>query len=197
MENNFFKQFFQPTSSDTSLDNYIDSKKEIKRFRDIKLLSEEDTEKLKRFFRKSSQDEEVNKFFNAHPLDDSFAEKICKKIGIEKDLYFIHETEGKINGYAALRGWDENWPDPGLSMFVDSEQRNRGVGESLIAFAAKKAKEAGAEKIVLGVAKDNIPAQNLYYKVGFKTDYEYVSEINGRPHYFCHLDLKEEKMEEN
>ncbi|WP_051929465.1 GNAT family N-acetyltransferase [Flavobacterium sp. 83] len=58
-------------------------------------------------------------------------------------------------------------------LFVDSTIRKQGIGEQLILETVALAKELGSDLIRLRTAKNNITAQGLYHKMGFKRD-EYL-----------------------
>ncbi len=55
-----------------------------------------------------------------------------------------------------------------VTIAVRSDFRRRGIGGILIASALNLAVSLGAEKATLEVRVSNIPAQNLYYRLGFE-----------------------------
>ncbi len=54
-----------------------------------------------------------------------------------------------------------------LGMGVSKEYRKRGIGRKLIEVVTRKAKEAGFERVELGVFVSNTPAITLYETLGF------------------------------
>lgn len=58
-------------------------------------------------------------------------------------------------------------------LYVKKEARSKGVGEHLIAKAAQLAKETGAKGLFLETTSDNVPAQSLYEKIGFRRESNY------------------------
>lgn len=58
-------------------------------------------------------------------------------------------------------------------LFVDSNQRNNGVGKALMNRAKTMALESGASRIDLETAIDNISAQGLYEALGYQRDTEF------------------------
>ena len=52
-------------------------------------------------------------------------------------------------------------------MTVRTRYRGAGIGEGMVDLAIEKASEDGAEKLNLLVFEKNIPALNLYKKMGF------------------------------
>ncbi|NMH73521.1 GNAT family N-acetyltransferase [Bacillus sp. RO2] len=67
-------------------------------------------------------------------------------------------------------------------MFVDSMARNQGVGGKLLQKAKEFANQTGAKSISLETTPDNVGAQRLYEKSGYKKDDQFY-------HYY--LELKE------
>jgi ribosomal protein S18 acetylase RimI-like enzyme len=65
-------------------------------------------------------------------------------------------------------------------MFVDSKARNQGVGGKLLQKAKEFANQTGAKSITLETTPDNVGAQRLYEKSGYKKDdqfYHYYLEL--------------------
>jgi ribosomal protein S18 acetylase RimI-like enzyme len=58
-------------------------------------------------------------------------------------------------------------------LFTRNEARRKGVGEALLTHAAKFAKADGAKRIWLRTAVDNVTAQALYEKMGYKRDEQF------------------------
>ena len=58
-------------------------------------------------------------------------------------------------------------------LFVSSGQRRQGLGEKLMRAAHEFALEQGAVRLDLETAKDNLPAQALYEKLGYQRDNEF------------------------
>jgi ribosomal-protein-alanine N-acetyltransferase len=51
---------------------------------------------------------------------------------------------------------------------VAPEHRRKGIGEMLMRYALEMAKSRGVFKVTLEVRETNLPAQNLYRKLGFR-----------------------------
>ena len=58
-------------------------------------------------------------------------------------------------------------------LYVDEVARKQGVGEMLLGMAKKLAVKTGAKSIALSTAPDNLAAQRLYEKNGYKRDEAY------------------------
>lgn len=66
-------------------------------------------------------------------------------------------------------------------LYVDAAARNQGIGEMLLKKAKDYAVKTGAKSICLSTALDNVSAQRLYEKNGFKRDtqfYQYECSLN-------------------
>ena len=57
-------------------------------------------------------------------------------------------------------------------LYVDEDNRQSGIGESLMNKTSEFAKNEGASRIDLLTATDNIAGQHLYEKLGYKRDLE-------------------------
>jgi ribosomal-protein-alanine N-acetyltransferase len=67
-----------------------------------------------------------------------------------------------------------------LSLAVLPEWRGRGIGKALLAAAIARAREAGARRLFLEVAEDNVAAQRLYQAFRFRP-------VGRRPGYYRRL----------
>mmetsp|Transcript_1966 Transcript_1966/g.2788 ORF Transcript_1966/g.2788 Transcript_1966/m.2788 type:complete len:714 (-) Transcript_1966:75-2216(-) len=54
------------------------------------------------------------------------------------------------------------------NIFVAPSQRQRKIGENLVRHLIRRAQEDGLSRIILEVRESNIPARNLYEKLGFR-----------------------------
>lgn len=69
--------------------------------------------------------------------------------------------------------------------FVLPEERNKGIGAGMLAFAERYAQELGAARVELHVQRDNERAQQLYQRTGYETTpylwlHKVVKEAEGR-----------------
>jgi ribosomal protein S18 acetylase RimI-like enzyme len=85
----------------------------------------------------------------------------------------VAKRRNRIIGFVQLVKYDENtdfyegyWI---FGLVVRNFYRGRGIGISLSQSAIEKARSGGAKEILLWVYEDNLPAINLYHKLGFKT----------------------------
>lgn len=94
----------------------------------------------------------------------------------ESVIFIAYESEEAV-GFTQLypsfssvsmkRSWILN------DLYVKKEYRGKGVGEKLINKAIEMAQDTGAKGVLLETASDNIPAQGLYEKIGFKRETHY------------------------
>lgn len=93
----------------------------------------------------------------------------------ENYSYFILKSEDEICGFIGTsRSFDTM---DILSIVIAKKYRKNGLASTLLEYIFKLAKKNNIEKIFLEVRKSNIPAQNLYLKLGF-------SHINTRKKYY-------------
>jgi ribosomal protein S18 acetylase RimI-like enzyme len=65
-------------------------------------------------------------------------------------------------------------------LFVVEKARRRGIGEQLLTAATNHAKKSGAVRLELSTAIDNVQAQALYQRLGWKRDtafFHYAFEV--------------------
>lgn len=74
---------------------------------------------------------------------------------------------GYILGASSSQDPSQAWI---LSMCVTQAKRKRGVGSALLQAAQEALRSAGAMKLLLSVAEDNLEAISLYRKFGFKKE---------------------------
>jgi GNAT superfamily N-acetyltransferase len=60
-------------------------------------------------------------------------------------------------------------------LFVAPEARGRGAGKALLTAAAEYGRAAGAVRLTLSTAHDNLPAQSLYEGMGWSRETTFVS----------------------
>ena len=95
----------------------------------------------------------------------------------EDSVVFIAYEEGKAVGFVQLyptfssvsmkRSWILN------DLYVNASARKKGFGEKLLQKAIEFAEETGAKGLSLETGEDNLTAQRLYEKIGFKKESNY------------------------
>ena len=95
----------------------------------------------------------------------------------EDSVVFIAYDEGIPIGFVQLyptfssvsmkRSWVLN------DLFVNETARKKGFGEKLIKTAIEFAEDTGAKGVALETGHDNLTAQSLYEKIGFKKESNY------------------------
>jgi ribosomal protein S18 acetylase RimI-like enzyme len=92
-------------------------------------------------------------------------------------IFVVRGDEGKYLGFTQLyptfssismkRAWILN------DLYVDADARKQGIGEMLLDKARELAVETGAKGISLSTAPDNVTAQRLYERYGYKRDEQF------------------------
>jgi ribosomal protein S18 acetylase RimI-like enzyme len=111
-----------------------------------------------------SEDDAIH--FHPHPFDQVSARSICSYTG--NDQYYGVFHQGVLVGYGMLGGWDEGFAIPSLGIYLLSESRGTGLAQLLMQHLHSVAKLYGAEKVMLKVNRDNLPARRLYERIGYK-----------------------------
>jgi len=106
-----------------------------------------------------------DKFFHPHLFTEEQIDRIVNHCG--KDLYYVMIDGGAIIGYAMLRGWEEGYEIPSLSIIIDKACRENGFGKLFMSFLHSAAKRKGAKKIRLKVHKDNTHTYFFYRNMGY------------------------------
>ena len=116
--------------------------------------------------------------FYGQPSDPEGARGfLSERMAREESVLFLALDESRGLGFAQLypsfssvsmkRLWILN------DLFVTPEARGRGVGAALLTEAARLAARTLAKGLVLETATDNLPAQRLYEKRGWKHDHAF------------------------
>lgn len=108
-------------------------------------------------------DKKTKKIFHPHSFDRGTISSICKS---KKDHYFVMFLDNEMIGYSFLRLFGYNIPSFGI--IIKKEFSDKGFGTILIDWTINKAKELGYKKVILKTYKENIAAQKIYEKIGFK-----------------------------
>ena len=78
----------------------------------------------------------------------------------------LAEEDGQVCGYACLFSLFDTAEV--LNIAVDYAFRGKGIGGTLLQALHEKAKELGAERMLLEVRASNTPAIALYHKFGYE-----------------------------
>ena len=96
--------------------------------------------------------------------------KLGNPIGIVQEGKLIAYFNLYCNNYETLEAYFGN-------LYVLKEYRKQGLSKKLVYYSFDFAKEKGFKKVMLNVAKDNVPAIKLYEGCGF--EYTGESKIMG------------------
>ena len=103
------------------------------------------------------------------------AESIEQQIKSENQEYYLIYHCAEPSGYLSIK---LSVNDLFLSKFyIIREKRGTGLGKKGLNFIISRAKELGANAIILTVNKNNINSINAYDKLGFKKTGSIVTDI--------------------
>ncbi|MCX7830470.1 MAG: ribosomal protein S18-alanine N-acetyltransferase [Acidobacteria bacterium] len=134
----------------------MSNKKEEGRFSDIlfRRMDESDLQEISRIENETFKDPWPLEALKYELAENPF----CHSFSLEK--------EKKIIGYAFLHVYDDF--SHLVNIALDKNFRGRGLGEYFLKQVIKISEMNNCERMVLEVREGNIPAVNLYLKVGFK-----------------------------
>ncbi len=109
----------------------------------------------------------------AYPSEEIF----CSDIE-SGSLYLLLSESGQLLGAVSINEtYDKNYlsvkwetPEPALYMhrlFIDSCRRGERLGETVVAFAEKEARDRGFQSIRFDSHTSNLPAHRLYARCGY------------------------------
>lgn len=102
-------------------------------------------------------------------FDEPFSESLFKTFFAKFRRGFrIAESGDRLIGYSIIFPHQRSDSMILMSIAIDPNYRRRKLGLALLRDAITLATNLGAKHLILQVAKDNLPARNLYTKVGFK-----------------------------
>ena len=118
--------------------------------------------------------QEFHEFDHIEPFDEAPAKRAMEKVISDErvGLVWLIKSFGEDVGYIVLtlhyrlesRGTCANLDE----LFINEENRGRGIGRKAMDFLEKACQERGIATIQLEVKKDNPEAASLYEKVGFE-----------------------------
>ena len=129
----------------------------------IRRLKPKDRERLYQFFMSLSR--RTKRFFHPHKFDRKSAEKICRD---KKDYYYGLFYGKEIIGYSMLRGFSEGYEVPSYGGCIADGCQGFGLGQFLLRWTIKQAKNMGCKRVILKVDISNDKAIHIYRKFGFK-----------------------------
>jgi len=111
------------------------------------------------------------------PVDPErgYARWMGTQLALEDVILLVAEDEAGVAGYAYARleprSWDE-LRDTCVKLhdiYVDERARKRGLGEALLREVFARSAAKGSPQVVLLTASQNVDAQRLFARVGFRT----------------------------
>ena len=106
---------------------------------------------------------EIEKICFSEPWSENALMSECEN---EQALFFVAEENGNVTGYIGMHTVLDECYIANIAVFP--EYRRRGIGDSLLNFAEKKAAQSGCSFISLEVRVSNSGAIALYEKHGYE-----------------------------
>jgi RimJ/RimL family protein N-acetyltransferase len=129
-----------------------------------------DQEALLAFYREMPQEDRL--FLKDDVTTASWADRFIRRIERNEALSFVAETDGRIVAEATLyrpqHGWSAHVGE--LRVAVARSHRRRGLATILAGMLVKVATDQGADKIVVEVVENQVPALRTFAKLGFQQE---------------------------
>jgi ribosomal protein S18 acetylase RimI-like enzyme len=109
---------------------------------------------------------EAARVFHPFPLTRDTALRLVTTA--RADRYWGAWIDGRMVGFAMLRGWDAGFEVPSFGILVDRRFWRRGIGTILTAEALQTARIAGCRWVRLTVYASNAVALRLFDRAGFR-----------------------------
>lgn len=109
----------------------------------------------------------IEEFFTMEPLDEYVLRNPEEAILAKGGAILMAKYEGEVAGTVGLRKLSDSVFEF-TKMAVDEKFRRRGIAEAISYASFEKARQLGAEKVILYSNTKNAAAIKLYEKLGFR-----------------------------
>jgi L-amino acid N-acyltransferase YncA len=148
----------------------------------IRPVKRGDQPALLAFYREMPQEDRL--FLKDDVTTESWADRFIRRIERTEALSLVAETDGRIVAEATLyrpqHGWSSHVGE--LRVAVARSHRRRGLATALAGMLVKLATDQGADKIVVEVVENQVPALRTFGKLGFQQEAVlrgHVKDIHG------------------
>ena len=113
--------------------------------------------------------------------------KLAKEIENPNSRFYFLMVQNEIAGYLKINVGDaqtEHLRENALEVeriYLRSSFQHRGLGNVLLDFAEKTAREEGKDYMWLGVYEKNVPAQHFYKRHGFSKVSQHTFQVGSDP----------------
>src|SRR3954451_16258635 len=97
---------------------------------------------------------EVTRWFDPFPLDAETATALSRHDG--NDLYWGASAEAGLVGFAMVRGWDDNHPQPAYGCFVDRHAQGQRIGETITRLMLEQLRQEDVPEVRARIHDDNV-----------------------------------------
>ena len=136
----------------------------------IRPVKRGDQPALLAFYREMPQEERL--FLKDDVTTESWADRFIRRIERKEALSLVAETDGRIVAEATLyrpqHGWSSHVGE--LRVAVARSHRRRGLATALAGMLVKLATDQGADKIIVEVVENQVPALRTFAKLGFQQE---------------------------
>ena len=108
----------------------------------------------------------VTRWFDPFPLNSATARELSRHDG--RDLYWGAWGEPGLVGFAMVRGWDGDHPNPAYGCLVDRGHQGRGIGRTVTGLALEQLRQRGVPEVRARVHADNPASLRMHTAAGFE-----------------------------
>lgn len=94
-------------------------------------------------------------------------------------VLIIEDCNGAVKGWASINTFNSRCCYSGvadISIYIEREERGKGLGKTLLNYLVKVAQEQGFHKLVLSTFEFNEAGKRLYRSVGFREVGTYINQ---------------------
>ncbi len=150
---------------------------------DVKKLQKVSRETFKATFDPHTAPNDMARFLE----EDYETVKLVKEIENPNSRFYFLMVQNGIAGYLKINVGDaqtEHLRENALEVeriYLRSSFQHRGLGNVLLDFAEKTAREEGKDYMWLGVYEKNVPAQHFYKRHGFSKVSQHTFQVGSDP----------------
>lgn len=150
---------------------------------DVKKLQEISRETFKVTFDPYTAPADMKRFLK----EDYETEKLIGEISNPDSRFYFLMVGDEVAGYLKINVGDaqtEHLRENALEVeriYLRTSFQHRGLGNVLLDFAEKTAREEGKDYLWLGVYEKNIPAQHFYKRHGFEKVSQHTFQVGSDP----------------
>jgi RimJ/RimL family protein N-acetyltransferase len=107
----------------------------------------------------------VTRWFDPFPLSPACARELARHRG--RDLYWGVWSASELVGFAMVRGWDGDYPEPAYGYFIDHDRHGQRLGAAATALTLEELSQRGVPEVRARVHENNVASLRTLTAAGF------------------------------